>query len=90
MIICPRNFQNTDTFKTGLTYFNKLTLNVLKKHFTKLKPKVVIHRQHKNFRNDYFRIELGNALLKYDFNNIDFDNFVKTFLAVLHRQQTRL
>ena len=52
-------------------------------HFPKQKPKVVIHRQYKNFRYDYFRIELENALRKYDFNNIDYDNFIWTFLAVL-------
>ena len=80
---CPRSFQNTDTFETGLSDFHKLTFTVLKQHFPKQKPRVVIHRQYKNFRNDYFRIELENALLKYDFNNIDYDNFIKTFLTVL-------
>ena len=38
-----------------------------------------------NFRNDYFKIELENALLKHDFNNIDYDNFIKTFLTVLDK-----
>ena len=28
-------------------------------------------------------MELENALLKYDFNNIDYDHFIKTFLTVL-------
>ena len=58
-------------------------MTVLKKHLAKGNPKVVIHRQKKNVRNDYFRIELENALLKYDFNNVDYDNFIKTFLTVL-------
>ena len=57
----------------------------MKQHFPNQKPKVVIHRQYKNFRNDYFRIELENALLKYDFNNIDYDNFIKAFLTVLDK-----
>ena len=39
----------------------------------------------KNFRNNYFRIELENALLKYDINSIDYDNFIKTFLTVLDK-----
>ena len=65
--------------------FHKLTFTVLKQHFPKEKPKVVIHRHYKNFRNDYFRIELENALLKYNFNNIDYDNFIKTFLTVLDK-----
>ena len=65
--------------------FHKLTFIVLKQHFPKQKLRVVIHRQYKNFCNGYFRIELENALLKYDFNNIDSDNFIKTFLTVLDK-----
>ena len=61
---CPRSFQNTDTFETGLSDFHKLTFTGMKQHFPKQKLKVVVHRQHKNFYNDYFRIELENALLK--------------------------
>ena len=33
----------------------------------------------------YFRIQFENALLKYDFNNIDYDNFIKTFLTALDK-----
>ena len=62
---CPRSFQNTDTFEIGLLYFHKLTFTVLKQYSPKQKPKVVIHRQNKNFRNNYFSIKLENALLKY-------------------------
>ena len=36
---CPRSHQNIDTFETGFSDFNKLT--VLKQHFPKQKPKVV-------------------------------------------------
>ena len=39
----PRSFQNTDTFLKGLSDFHKLTLTVLKQHFPKRKPTVVIH-----------------------------------------------
>ena len=78
-----RSFQNTDTFEIGLTDLHKLTFTVLKQHFPKQKPKVVIHWQYKYFRNDYFTIELENVFLKYDFNNINYDNFIKTFLIVL-------
>ena len=85
----PCSFQNTDTFGTGLSDFRKLTFTVLKQHFPKQEPSVVIQRQYKNFRNDYFRIELENALLKYDFNNIDYDNFIDTFLTVLYKYAPR-
>ena len=57
----------------------------MKQHFPKQKPKAVIHRKYKLLRKDYFRIELENALLKYDINNIDYDNFIKTFLTVLDK-----
>ena len=82
---CLRSFQNTDTFETELSDFHRLTFTVLKQYFPKQKPGVIIHRQNKNFRNDYFRAELENALLKYDINNIDYDNFIKTFLTVLDK-----
>ena len=85
---CPRSFENMDTFEIGLSDFHKLSFTVLKQHFPKQKPKVVIHRQYRNFRNVYFRIELESALLKYDFNNIDYDNFIKTFLTVLDKHAT--
>ena len=35
---CPRSFQNTDTFETGLSDFHKLTFTGLKQHFPKQKP----------------------------------------------------
>ena len=74
---CCRCFQNMDTFETGLSKFHELTFTALKQHSPKQKPKVAIHRRYKNLRNDYFRMELENALLKYDFSNIDYDHFVK-------------
>ena len=63
MLIAPLSFQNTDTLETGLSDSYKPTFTVPKQHFPKQKPKVGIHRQHKNFRNDYFRTEFENALL---------------------------
>ena len=65
--------------------FHKLTLTVLKQNFPKQKPKVLIHRQYNNFRNDNFRFKLENALLKYDFNKIDYDNFIEAFLTLLDK-----
>ena len=68
---CPRSLQNTDTFETRLSDFHKPTFTILTQHFPKQKPRVVIHRQCKNCRNDYFKIEPENALLKYGFNYIE-------------------
>ena len=72
-----------DTFETGFSDFHKPTFTVVKQHFSKQKPKSVIHRQYKNFLNDYFRTELENALLKYDFSKKDYDNFTKIFLTLV-------
>ena len=68
-----------------MSVFHKLTFTVLKKHFPKKKRKVVLHQQYKHFRNYYLRIELQNMLLKYYINNIDYNNFIKTFLTVLDK-----
>ena len=57
-------------------------------NFPKQNPRVVIHRQYKNLRNDYFRIELAKIcqnMLKCDFNNIVYDNFITIFLIVLDK-----
>ena len=82
---CPCTFQNTDTFETGFSHFHKLTFTVLRQDFPEQKPKFVIHRQYKSFGNDYIRIELENVLLKYDLSNIDYCNFIKTFLTILDK-----
>ena len=37
----PRSFQNSCTFKTGLSDFHKMTLTVLKSHFEKQKQRVL-------------------------------------------------
>lgn len=51
--------------------------------FYKKKAKVVIHRQYNNFRNTYFSKELEHSMLKYDFNSIDYGNFITSFLSWL-------
>ena len=78
---CPRSFQNTDTFETGLSDFHKLTFTVLK-HIFQSKNLTLLPINNIKF-SDFFRIELENALLKYGFNNIHYDNFIKTFPTVL-------
>ena len=53
----PKSFQHTQTIETGLSDFHKLTLTVLKKHFSRLKTNIVSCRDYKGFVNDYFRSE---------------------------------
>ena len=51
--------------------------------FYKKKAKVVIHRQYNNFRNTYFSKELEHSMLKYDFNSIDYGDFITSSLSWL-------
>ena len=77
--------QNTNVFETGLSDFHKLTTTVLKMHFQKKKPNVVVHRDFKKFRNDLFRLELDNELIKHDINNIEYDHFINIFTETLSK-----
>ena len=69
---CPKSFQNNSVFETGLSDFHKMTITVMKQHFSKLKPKVISYRDYKNFRNNEFRAELDDELLKRDLNNMEY------------------
>ena len=73
---CHRSFQNINVFETRLSDFHEKTVCVLKSHFPKLKPNIISYRSYKRFRNNSFRIELDNELLKYDFCNIEYQHFL--------------
>ena len=45
-------FQNSCVLETGLSDFHKTTVSVLKKTFTKLKPRVIHYRDYKMFSNE--------------------------------------
>ena len=81
----PRSFQNTNVFETGLSDFHKLATTVLKIHFPKKNPNIVVHRDFKKFRNDLFRLELDNELIKHDINNIEYDHFINIFTETLSK-----
>ena len=74
----PRSFQNTNVFEAGLSDFYKLTTTVLKMHFPKKKPNIVVHR-------DLFRLELDNELIKHDINNMEYDHFINIFTETLSK-----
>ena len=80
-----RSFQNTNVFETGLSDFHKMTVSVLKSHFPKQKPNIVSYRSYKRFRNNSFRTELDNELLKYDLCNIEYQHFLNIFLDILNK-----
>ena len=71
--------------ETGLSDFHKLTTTVLKHYFSKPKPKIVNYRDYRNFRNDEFRAELDNDILKHDINNIEYQHFLNIFIEILNK-----
>ena len=81
----PRSFQDNSVFETGLSDFHKLTTTVLKQYFPKPKPKIVNYRDYRNFRNDEFRAELDNEILKHDINNIEYQHFLNIFIEILNK-----
>ena len=72
-------------FETGLSDFHKLTTTVLKQYFPKAKPKIVNYRDYRNFRNNEFRAELDNGILKLDINNIEYQHFLNIFIEILNK-----
>ena len=62
-----------------LSDFHKLTITVLKQCFPKLKPKVINYRDYQKFRNDEFRAQLDNEILKHDINNMEYQHFHRNF-----------
>ena len=81
----PRSFQDSCVFETGLSDFQKLTTTVLKQYFPKPKPKIVSYSNYRNFRNDEFRVELNNEILKHDINNIEYQYFLNVFIEILNK-----
>ena len=67
LTIWPRSFQISSVYSL---IFTNLQSTVLKQYFLRRKPKVVNYMGYLKFRNDEFRAELDNEILKYDRNNI--------------------
>ena len=68
----PRSFQSTCVIETGLSDFHRMTVSVLKSHFRKLPPKIVLYRDFKRFENERFidslRVTLNNQDANYTKN----------------------
>ena len=76
----PRHFQDSSVFETGLSDFHKIIYTVLKQYFPKPKPKIVSYRDYRNFRNDEFRAERDNKILKHDINKIENRHLLNIFI----------
>ena len=54
----------------------------LKQYFPIPKPKIVLHKAYKYFRDDGFRTELDNKILTHDISNIDYHYFLSIFIDI--------
>ena len=50
----PSSFQKPMATKTGLNDFHKIVSTFFKSHYSRLKSKIVYHRNYKNFNNVTF------------------------------------
>ena len=57
---CPGSFQNSGVVETRLSDFYKMVVTVMKTSYRKSQPKMIRHRNYKNFSNDIF----GDSLQK--------------------------
>ena len=56
-----KSFQNTSITETGLSDFHKLILTFFKTQITRLKPKIVYHRNYKHFQDISFLEDLNST-----------------------------
>ena len=82
----PRSFQSTVTIETGISYFQKVVITVMKVFYKKQKPKLIQYRSYKNFDNQVFQRGLNSELLKLDLNNSDISEFTEIILSMLDKR----
>ena len=79
----PRCFQNTMVIESGLSDFHKLTVTVMKTHFPKQSPKVIVYRNYKHYINENFRNDFLCALRQHNTIDMDCRLFEEFFLKTL-------
>ena len=82
---CPRNFQNSCTFETGLSDFHKLVVTAMKTTYKKSQPKIINYRSYKYLNNESFREELIET--EANGNNCDesFKNVTSSCNVILNK-----
>ena len=65
------------TLETGLSYFHKMTLTVMKVFYKKQKPTIITYRSYKNFSNEVFMADFQNRISQVtsENNDLEFDIF---------------
>ena len=77
------NFQNTKAISTGLSYFHKMVVIVLKHTFHRSVPKELAYRDYKNSDRVIFKRKLEDKL-NQQIN--EYKHFEKMFLEILNIQ----
>ena len=81
---CSRSFQDTQVIKTGLSDFHKMNVTVLKMFFTKQKHENIFYRNYIKTDNLKSKESLNRVLMKYDLNNIDYQDFHEIVLSIFN------
>ena len=61
----PNLFQHSSAFDSSLSDFHLLTANKFKMGRQKLKPKIIVYRDYKNFDNAKFRSDIFNIFNRH-------------------------
>ena len=64
----PRNFHGYYIIETGISYFHKVTVTVMKMYFKKQGPRVLHYRDYKRFNAQSFRQDVFDDLHKENVN----------------------
>ena len=77
----PYSFKNSCVIETGLSYFHKMTVTVMKTTYEKLKS-IITNRDYKNFCNDKFWQIFWESLSKENINTYcsGLEHFLQIFI----------
>ena len=79
------NFDETVVLESGLSDFHKLVVSILKSHFKKEDPKIIICREYKYFDNEMFSNGLENELSKIGSLTLNYDIFKNACMDVINK-----
>ena len=73
---CFKKPEKPSCIETGLSYFHKMTLMVMKVFYKKQKPTIITYRSYKNFSNEIFMADFQNRISQVTSeNDLEFDIF---------------
>ena len=80
----PKSFQNSCTFGTGPSDFDKMNLSILKASFKKQKSRVLNYCRYKFYNNKFFREQFLSKLNNKSKQDNSLERFELTYLTVLN------